>query len=265
MNNRGHLVLIGGAEDRTDRREVLRKTYEINRARNVAVIPTASSYPGELGAGYYDVFRYLGAGDVFVIDVRDDRDTEKKEYFDWIRKSDLIFFTGGDQVKLARTFLGTRLFARIKRRFLQGATLAGTSAGAAVMSNPLIYDGDEEGLKKGTIRYDDGFGFLSNITVDTHFLARERIPRLTQFLLTGLSHRGIGVDEDTAAIISPEKEMEVFGSGAVTVINTKRVSYSNYDKIRDYDRIVTNGVNLGFLQPGTRFNLQYWKILGHNY
>lgn len=264
MTKRGYLVLIGGAEDRNDRREVLRSTYEINRPKYVTVIPTASSYPRDLGNSYYDVFRYLGADDVYILDVRDERDADRKENFEWISKSDMIFFTGGDQVKLARIFLGTRLFSKIKRRFQNGATLAGTSAGAAVMSNPLIYDGDELGLEKGTIRYDEGFGFISNITIDTHFLARERIPRLTQFLLSGRSHRGIGIDEDTAAIISPDRELRVCGSGAVTVLNTKRVTYSNYNSIRKYDKIVTNGVNLGFLQHGSRFNLQYWKVIDNN-
>jgi len=261
MKNRGYLVLIGGAEDRSNRMEVLRRTFEINKARNVCIIPTASSYPGELGTGYYDVFRALGSENVYVLNVRDDRDAERQEYFEWINNSDLIFFTGGDQVKLARVFLGTRLFNHIRNRFNNGATVAGTSAGAAVMSDPLIYDGDEQGLVKGTVRFAQGFGFINNVIVDTHFLARERIPRLSQFLLSGASKRGLGIDEDTAVIINPEKELEVFGSGSVTLLNSRKVTYSNYDLIRDYDKIAFHGINLGFLQHGNRFNLQYWKVI----
>lgn len=147
MIKRGYLVLIGGAEDRTDRREVLKETLEINRAKCVTVIPSASAYPRELGNSYYDIFRSLGAGEVHVIDPRDSRDADRKDFFEKVDKSDMIFFTGGDQVLLSRIFVGTRLLARIKRKYYNGVTIAGTSAGAAVMSNPLISDGDEKGFE----------------------------------------------------------------------------------------------------------------------
>ncbi len=261
MGKRGSLVLIGGAEDRNGRMEVLQRTWGINRADRVAVIPSASMYPSELGDSYYDTFRKIGAYDVCILDVREKRDTDRTDYLKKVDDCDLIFFTGGDQVKLAELFLGTTLLSRIKRRFNAGATVAGTSAGAAVMSNPLIFDGDGQGMVKGTVRYTEGFGFVKNLTIDTHFMARERIPRLTQFLLGGLSNRGLGIDEDTAAIIGPHNKMEVFGSGMVTTINTKKCTFSNYQNIRHYDSIVTNGSNIGFLQHGTVFNLQYWRIL----
>ncbi len=259
----GNLVLIGGAEERNGKMPVLRRVMELNRARTVVVIPTASSYPVGLGDDYYYAFRDMGADNVYVFDIRSVAEAGKKEYLEKITHADVIFFTGGDQVKLVEIIKPTRLFAKIKKQWMAGATIAGTSAGAAAASNPLIYDGDEDGFTKGVVKFGEGFGFVKNITIDTHFTERNRIYRLSQFLLSGKSHRGIGIGENTAVIIAPDHTMEVIGSGMVTVINTKRATFSNYEYVDNYRPLTANGINTGFLHSGTFFNLQYWKVTDH--
>ncbi len=259
----GSLVLIGGAEERTGKMPVLRRVVEINRARTVVVIPTASSYPGDLGDDYYYAFRDAGAKDVYVFDIRSASEAGKKEYLDRITRADVIFFTGGDQVKLVEVIKHTRLFTKIKKQWMAGATIAGTSAGAAAASNPLIYDGDDAGFTKNVTKDAEGFGFVKNITIDTHFTERNRIYRLSQFLLSGKSHRGIGIGENTAVIIAPDHTMEVIGSGMVTVINTKRTTFSNFESVNRYESLTANGINIGFLHSGALFNLQYWKVLDY--
>jgi cyanophycinase len=146
---------------------------------------------------------------------------------------------------------------------MAGATIAGTSAGAAAASNPLIYDGDDAGFTKNVTKDAEGFGFVKNITIDTHFTERNRIYRLSQFLLSGKSHRGIGIGENTAVIIAPDHTMEVIGSGMVTVINTKRTTFSNFESVNRYEPLTANGINIGFLHSGALFNLQYWKVLDY--
>lgn len=260
MQHKGYLVLIGGAEDKTREMRILRRTLEINYAKNIVIIPSASGYPADTGKKYYHVFRDLGADNVKIFDIRGKHEADSSEYLKQINYADLVFFTGGDQVKLADTLLSTKLLRKIKRLFKDGITIAGTSAGAAAAGNLMIFDGDKKGFVKGMVKYSEGFGFIKNITIDTHFNKRERLLRLTEFLISGNSSRGIGLGEDTAIIINPVKQFEVIGSGIVTLLNSSRYTYSNYETALNNDRLKTNGLNVGFLQDGAVFNMQYWSV-----
>ncbi len=260
MQHKGYLVLIGGAEDKTREMRILRRTLEINYAKNIVVIPSASGYPADTGKKYYHVFRDLGADNVKIFDIRGKHEADSSEYLKQINYADLIFFTGGDQVKLADTLLGTKLLRKIKRLFKDGITIAGTSAGAAAAGNLMIFDGDRKGFRKGMVKYSEGFEFIKNITIDTHFNKRERLLRLTDFLISGNSSRGIGLGEDTAIIINPFKQFEVIGSGIVTLLDSRRHTYSNYETALNNERLNTNGLNIGFLQDGAVFNMQHWSV-----
>jgi cyanophycinase len=260
-NKKGSLVLIGGAEDRKTDKVILRKVVALNNAKTAVIIPTASAYPVGLAEDYVRAFKDIGVPNLFTFDIRDKKETEKIEYLEQLMQADLIFFTGGDQFKLVNVFLDTFLFEKIKERYSQGVTIAGTSAGAAAACDPIIFDGDDRGLRKGTIHHSRGFGFIKNVTIDTHFVNRGRLGRLTQFLCSGLSTKGIGLGEDTAIVVSPDDIFEVIGSEMVTVVNTGETSYSNYNKINDNDPIVINDIKVGFLQSGSVFDLKNWKVV----
>ncbi len=158
-------------------------------------------------------------------------------------------------------FLNTQLIGKIKKRFAEGATIGGSSAGAAAASDPILYDGDDEGLIKGSIGCSEGFGFLPDVTFDTHFDARARLGRLTQFLCSGKSKKGIGLGEDTAVFINPDGVFKVLGSGIVTVADVNNMGYCNYNSITDKQPINVNGVRVGFLHSGCKFDLNKWKII----
>lgn len=258
---KGYLFLIGGAEDRKGEKVVLRRLVEINNAKNIAVIPTATNYPQACGEDYYYAFRDLGVETINILDIRSKDEADKPEYFKMVEEADVIFFTGGDQVKLVEILNHTPLIAHIKDCFKKGTTIAGTSAGAAAASNPLIYDGDAQGLIKGTVNDCAGFGFIENITIDTHFVARGRIGRMTQFLTSQNVPKGIGIGENTAIIISPDNIFEVVGTGIISVVDISGVSYSNYDNIEDSERISINGIKAGFIQDGCFFDLNKWKVI----
>ena len=263
-DKKGYLVLIGGAEDRKTDKVVLRKVVELNNAKTAVIIPSASEYPKGLAEDYVRAFKDLGVEKFFTFDIRNKSEADKIEYLEQIMQADLIFFTGGDQFKLVNVFLDTFLFEKIKERFSKGATIAGTSAGAAAACDPIIFDGDDRGLRKSAIHHSRGFGFIKNTTIDTHFVNRGRLGRLTQFLCSGLSTRGIGLGEDTAIVVNPDDVFEVIGSEMVTVVNTSETSYSNYNKINDNDPIVINDIRVGFLQPGSIFDLKKWKVISSN-
>ena len=195
---KGHLVLIGGNEDKVRNREILQRIVNINNVKNIAVIPTASRYyPRQLGDKYRSAFSKLGVKKIEILDIRSAKEADREENYEKIQASDCIFFTGGDQVRLVEILQNTKLLQVIKDEYQNGKTIAGTSAGAAAASNPMIFDGDEMGFLKGSVNHGEGFGFIENFTVDTHFITRGRISRLTQFLLRGYSNFGIGFAEDT--------------------------------------------------------------------
>lgn len=261
-NSKGHLILIGGAEDRKNDKIILKKIVELNQAKTVTVIPSASCYPSGVSEDYYYAFKSLGVENIQVFDIREPAEADTEKYLSEIEKTDLVFLTGGDQVKLFHVFHETELLKKIKHlHFNKGLNIAGTSAGAAVASDPMIYDGNIHGLKKGSVNFSKGFGLLKDITIDTHFITRGRLGRLTQFLCTGIATFGIGLGENTAIFINPDSIFEVIGTGMITIVDSKNILYSNYDQINEGDPIAIHGVNTGFLQNGSRFDINKWSVV----
>lgn len=256
-NQRGYIVLIGGAEDRTYDKEVLKHIVTVSQAKHIALIPTATDYPTEAHRDYTDAFRDLGVHEVSLLDIRYKDEADNPKYFDMLDAADVIFFTGGDQERLVRILAETELIRKIKMRNEEGATIAGTSAGAAAAGDPMIFKGNgHRGFQKGSVSVKKGFGFLEGIVVDTHFMARCRIPRLAQILSTGAAFMGIGLCEDTAAAFSPDNTFEVVGSNTVTVLNGSRLAYSNYHDIQNNDRVAMDGIRMSFLTSGIVYDLK---------
>ncbi len=262
---KGNLFLIGGAEDREGSKQVLKHLVDDTRPTTIIVIPTASAYPNDVYRSYADAFRDLGVQEVECLDIRYRDETDRRENFDVVERADLIYFGGGDQVKLVDVLNGTRLFDRIRARFESGRMhIAGTSAGAAAAGNPILYKGDRRGFKKGSIEFSEGFGFVDGVAIDTHFSARRRLSRLCQLLVSGHCRRGIGLDEDTGIMINANHHFTVIGSGMVTIVNSTHVSGSNYRSISNGQKLRFNNMHVGFLPAGTRFSLKRWSILSRS-
>lgn len=258
---RGYLVLIGGAEDRTGRKEVLRRTVELNNARTVSIIPSASRQAPDLARQYARAFRSLGLRTVHTLDIRRRWEADRDRHAECVAGSDLVFFTGGDQVRLVRLLWGSRVIEETRRALRRGATVAGSSAGAAAASDPMLYDGQLKGLHKGRVRHSRGFGFIRGITIDTHFVHRNRIGRLAQFLVSSRNDRGIGLSEDTAMIIGPGGIGEVVGRGTVIVLNSQKLRFSDYKSKALDEPISLEGLQLGLLSAGIRFNTRRWSVV----
>jgi cyanophycinase len=150
-----------------------------------------------------------------------------------------IWFGGGDQVRLADVLRGTATLRAIKARFAAGAVVGGTSAGAAVLSTPMI-TGDERrpgGDRRPadstdhwlTIDRDDvitaeGFGFITDAIVDQHFLRRKRHNRLVSLVLESPQRLGVGIDESTALVIGPDGVWRVMGASVVVIYDARRAA-----------------------------------------
>ncbi len=256
------LILIGGAEDKTDKLEILSKVAEIANYRNIVLIPTASQYPNEVAKHYKDAFEKLNVENLTCLDIRYPDECDKKEYIQAINEANLVFFSGGDQVKLVDTLKDSILLKTIKNRYLQNhLIIVGTSAGASSASENMLFDGDYRGFIKGKVNHSKGFGFIKDIIIDTHFLNRERIPRLMQMLALGIENKAIGLDEDTAIIIDVHNNFEVIGNGMVTLLNAEEVTYNDFHEISENQIININNLKLGFLSRGAHFNLTTWSVI----
>ena len=197
----GTLVLVGGNEDKRGEMQVLRHAVEVAGATTVTVVPTASDYPWERADEYRRAFSALGVAEVLVADIRSRADAELAETAELARRPQLVFFTGGDQVRLVEILAGTHFLDEVRAAFIRGTTLAGTSAGAAAAGEVTIFHGDGAGHAKGTVRHSPGLSFIDGLVVDTHFDTRCRLARLAQFLCSGGGLKGFGLAEDTALVV----------------------------------------------------------------
>ena len=252
---KGFLALIGGNEKKSGQKLILKKLLEIRNIDSISVIPSASMNPKRLSRKYVDAFNDLGVRKIEVLDIRRNSEADNEKYLDIIDNSDMIFFTGGDQYQLYKTLAGTELLSRIRNKYKGGSLLAGTSAGAAVMSDPMIYDGDTKPFVKGSVLFSSGFGFLEDITIDTHFCKRHRLPRLIQFLSRGISKFGIGLPENSGIIVYPDKTVEVIGNKHITLVDSSQMEFADINEIEKNDLYSTLGVRIGYLQPGLHFSI----------
>jgi cyanophycinase len=272
---KGFLIPIGGAEDKgmdyiqnaTEKTQfdffeagILRqivKLVEQQDAPKIELITTASSFPEKMEETYCKAFGKLGCdnmGHLFITH-RDQVDTE--ENLKRISECNCIIFTGGDQLRLTSILGGTELLAHIKKRYVEEPVIvAGTSAGAMAMGGTMIYDGNATRAHlKGEIKFSTGFDFISNVIIDTHFEKRGRFNRLAQAVAVQPGILGIGLAEDTGMIISSGNHFQVIGSGIVTILNGKNISYTNLIDIGDRMPISVENIIVHILSQGEKYDL----------
>ena len=252
----GHLVIIGGAEDRQQDRIILRKFLELSGGPNAKLrfITAASGVPDVVWNSYQAVFRDLGALDCEVVPMRTREDASKPEVVSQIAQADGVFITGGDQTRLMTCLWESPAFQALHRAFfVNGACIGGTSAGAAVMSRHMLAQGiPTPAPEKDTVSTDIGLGFVANAIVDQHFSQRHRLSRLLSALAQRPDLLGVGIDEDTALIIEPYQAIEIVGQGSVTLVDPRR-SRTNLESIDEGDKLEMLGLQLYLLPAGKRY------------
>lgn len=257
-SNRGALVIIGGAEDRTGEAIVLREFVRLagGMKAHIAVMTAATSLPKEVGADYINIFERLGAELVEIVDTRDREDAEQESAVRVIEQATGIFFTGGDQSKIVDFIKGTVLDEAIHKRHEAGVVIGGTSAGAAMMPDEMIVGGASvSNPSMDAVELGPGMGFLPGIVVDQHFAQRGRLGRLLAALVLQPAVLGLGIDEDTGIIVTDDK-FQVVGSGAVTVVDETEATHNNLEGLLKDEPIALCGVKLHILPHGYRFNLK---------
>ena len=254
---RGWIVPIGGAENKENDRRILERFVRVSGGADadIVVIPTASRVH-ETGPRYEQVFSELGARCVTVMDFDTRRDCQEQGRLDRITQASGIFFTGGNQLRLTTLLGGTPVAKLIRARNARGVTVGGTSAGASILSEHMIASGDEgSAMIAGSVRLAPGLGLTNRFIIDQHFRQRDRFGRLLTALAYNPFAIGIGLDEDTAAFISPEEILEVEGSGGATVVDPSEVNFSSIHQVEEGQPVCMLGLKVHLLTPGATFNL----------
>ncbi|MBW4633946.1 MAG: cyanophycinase [Iphinoe sp. HA4291-MV1] len=255
------LVIIGGAEDKEGDCQILREFVRCAggiKAR-IVIMTAATELPREVGENYIRVFERLGAEDVRIIDTERREDSSSSTALEAIGKATGVFFTGGDQARITSVLKDTELDAAIHKRFSEGIVVGGTSAGAAVMPDVMIVEGDSEtNPRMEIVKLGPGLAFLSGVVIDQHFSQRGRLGRLIAALTQQPVVLGLGIDENTAIVVT-DNQFEVIGEGCVTVVDDSEVMHSNVDDILKDEPLAVCGAKLHILPQGYKFNLKTRK------
>jgi len=224
---KGHLVIIGGGEVPT---AVLKEFINLaggpEKAR-ILVIPMASAEPEESAKAQVETFKTLGVQDVKGLLVRREAGEAILKAIDGATG---IYFTGGDQARLATNLVGTPAQEKLLQIYRRGGVIGGTSAGAAIMSKVMItgeqklHPDAKDGfntIEKSNVITREGLGFVTNAIIDQHFIARKRQNRLIGLALENPTLLGIGIDERTAVVLRPDGMLEVIGEGAVMIFDAR--------------------------------------------
>ncbi len=254
---RGWIIPIGGAEEKENSPQILRRFVELagGSSADIVVIPTASQLRAT-GPRYERIFGALGAERVTALDFDTRRDCDEAGRLDRLQQATGVFFTGGNQLRLGTLLGGTAVAKAIRVMNASGVPVAGTSAGAAFISEHMIAFGDEGSTPvAGSVRLAAGLGLTNRFIIDQHFRQRDRLGRLMTALAYNPFAVGLGLDEDTAAFIAPDNTVHVEGSGGITVVDAAEVQFSSMDSVNEGQAVCLLGVKLHILTRGATFNL----------
>ena len=260
---RGYVIPIGGAEEKVNNPKILQRFVDLCGGSDavISIIPTASQLD-DTGDRYEEIFSDLGVGKAVSLPILDRNDANRKDYVEQLEGSNGVFVTGGNQLRLSTILGGTDVATAIRQLNAKGVHYAGTSAGAAIVSQHMITGGSigvvptEDGVNLAP-----GLGLNNTLVIDQHFNERNRLARLLSAVSYNPFLIGLGLDEDTAAFIAPDNVLTVEGSGAVTIIDPSQVQYSSMAAAGPGEALTLVNIKMHFLASGGRFNIDTREVI----
>jgi len=285
MSDIGKLIIIGGAVDKgsfTEKnfdknvennlnffekgilKRIIKESKHKEKSR-IEIITTASSIPKEVGQEYVKAFHFLDAKNTDVLSIEKREQANDEEVLERLKKADVVFFTGGDQLRLSSILGGTKFHELLLHKYKnEDFIYVGTSAGAAAASNNMIYQGSSsEALLKGEVKISSGLSLIDNVIIDTHFVKRGRIGRLFQAVVGNPRLLGIGLGEDTGLLIKNNNHMEAIGSGLVILVDGKEVKDTNLTEVELGQPISINHIVTHVMSMHDTFDLSTYKMKIH--
>ncbi|WP_114792008.1 cyanophycinase [Niabella yanshanensis] len=229
--NKGTLFIIGGGDRSPAFVKQMVETAKMKPSDYIVVLPMATSIPEESVAYISGQLSVACNNKITSFNFTKAQADNQQSWIDSVKNARFIFITGGDQNKFMAVVRGTKLYEALHQAFRNGSTIAGTSAGAAVMSQIMI-TGEEKGksdrdsfreIKSNSVITSSGMGFLTAAIIDQHFIIRSRYNRLLSTLADHPDKMLIGIDEATAIIVTGKKATVAGESQVVVVSKPKRV------------------------------------------
>lgn len=259
----GPLIIIGGHEDKEGDKVILKAVAERLNGGRLVLATIASHEPDGYFETYQKAFAALGVTDLVELYVQDRAETREADKLALLDGAAGVFFSGGDQLRISSQIGDTPIEARIRQIWRDGGVLAGTSAGASVMSDTMMVRGaSAETHRIGDLRMAPGLGLVRDVIIDQHFAERGRIGRLLGAVAQSPRVLGVGIDEDTAIIVEGDA-FRVIGSGAVYVVDAETVTASNIAEARRENTLSMFDVRLHVLASGDGLDLKTRRPLDH--
>jgi cyanophycinase len=254
-------MAIGGAEDKLRDKLILSAFVGLAGGANsrLAVVPTASSIE-EAGERYKALFLGMGAQRADVLYLPDRAAAASADVADVLDDSTGIFLTGGNQMRLASIVAGTPVERKVRARNRAGAVVAGTSAGASILSSHMVaYGASGPSPRLRMVQMTAGFDLVSGVVIDQHFRQRDRFGRLLALVAGSPGLLGVGVDEDTAALFTGDV-LEVLGRHSVTIVDGAE-AVTDIHRVKGHGGITVSGAIIHVLTAGNRFDLVERRLL----
>jgi cyanophycinase len=256
--HKGTLIIIGGHEDRTGEKKILRAIADrLGDDGKIVVCTVASSEPESLWDEYESAFRGLGVPHVFRLDIDSREEAMTPRTMRILEGATGVFFTGGDQLKITSQIGDTPLYSRLQEIYETGGVIAGTSAGASAMSETMLVasDSDASYRIKSALLMAPGLALAQDMLIDQHFAERGRMARLIGAVTQNPRVLGVGIDEDTAIIVERRRAFRVLGVGAVYFVDGSTTNYSNLGEEHSDRTLSSFGITVHMLSQGDRFDL----------
>jgi cyanophycinase len=256
-NRRGTLIIIGGHEERepSSERAILKEVAARVDGGKLVLATVASHHPEGYFEEYQRAFRDLDVGELVELYVEDRSEAGDQDKLRVLDDAAGVFFSGGDQLRITSQIGDSAIDEKVRRLYERGGVIAGTSAGASVMSETMLVKGtSQETHRIGDLHMAPGLGLIRDVIIDQHFAERGRFGRLIGAVAHNPRVLGIGVDENTAAVVE-SGSLTVLGSGAVYIVDGSRVTYSNLAEARSEVTLSMHNMTVHVLAEGDRFDL----------
>ncbi|HEV2082513.1 MAG TPA: cyanophycinase [Brevundimonas sp.] len=253
---RGALIIVGGHEDKEGDCVILKEIASRVAGGRLVLATVASEEPEEYFEAYSTAFARLGVTDLVQLYVRERCDGGDQDVLSKLDGAAGVFFTGGDQLRISSQIGDTPVERRILDLHRSGAFIAGTSAGASVMSETMLVKGPSaESYRIGELHMAPGLGLMKDVIIDQHFAERGRYGRLLGAVAHNPRLLGVGIDENTALVVEGDAGT-VIGAGAVYVVDGEAASHSNIAEASAEEALSMFDVRMHVLARGDRFDFR---------
>lgn len=255
---KGKLFIIGGGERSSALIADLVKTSELRSTDYIVILPMATSVPEESIAYISGQISEFSNNKIVSFNFTKEQANNNTNWIDSVKNARLIYVTGGDQNKFMEIVRDSKLYEAMHQAYRDGATISGTSAGAAIMSEVMITGSQKQDSKSDSFReikadyveVSSGMGFLKNVIIDQHFIMRSRYNRLLSVLYDHSDKTVVGIDEGTALVVSKNKA-RISGDSQVLVVNNPKNK-----KIMPNGKVSFKQANLSLYVHGQEFKLK---------